>query len=46
MKKVLLTVAVLVTLVQAGEVVHYDKDTKKDNKISKPNHPTTDLYTK
>ena len=46
MKKVLLTVAVLATLAQADDVVHYDKDGKKESIISKPNHPTTDLYTK
>jgi len=46
MKKIILTAAVLFTTSLIAEVVHYDvRDTKKPQ-ITKPNHPSTDLYTK
>ena len=45
MKKVILA-AVLLSVSLTAEVVHYDtRDTKKPQ-ISKPNHPSTNLYTK
>jgi hypothetical protein len=46
MKKVILSTILLAAVAQASDVVHYDtKDTKKPS-ITKPNHPTTSLYTK
>ncbi|MEA3370111.1 MAG: hypothetical protein U9Q40_02100 [Campylobacterota bacterium] len=46
MKKIILTTILLAGALQAGNVVHYDiRDTKKPA-MSKPNHPSTDLYTK
>jgi len=46
MKKVLLTVVLLAGALQAEDTVHYDiRDVKKPT-ISKPNYPSTDLYTK
>ena len=46
MKKVLLTLVLLAGALQAEDIVHYDtRDTKKPA-MSKPNHPSTDLYTK
>ncbi len=46
MKKIILAIALTLVAVQAEDIVHYDtKDTKKPS-ITKPNYPTTDLYTK
>ena len=46
MKKIILTAIVLFSTSLIAEVVHYDvRDTKKPQ-ITKPNHPTIDLYTK
>lgn len=46
MKKVILTIVLLAGALQAQDTVHYDvKETKKPA-ITKPNHPSTDLYTK
>jgi len=47
MKKIILTTIILLgAAAQAEDIVHYDtKDTKKPA-ISKPNYPTTDLYSK
>ena len=44
MKKVLLALTALVALAQAGEIVHYDTTDKAGDSISKPNHPSTDIY--
>jgi hypothetical protein len=44
MKKVLLALTVLVALAQAGNIVHYDVNGDKDDGISKPNHPSTEIY--
>ena len=44
MKKVLLGLVTLVALTQAADIVHYDKGGKKDQTITKPNHPSTNLY--
>jgi len=46
MKKIILTVAVLFTTSLVAEVVHYDTKETKKPQITKPNHPSTDLYTK
>ena len=46
MKKVILTAVLLFTTAVVADVVHYDiREVKKPN-INKPNHPSTDLYTK
>jgi hypothetical protein len=46
MKKIILTAVLLIGALQADDIVHYDtKETKKPS-ITKPNHPSTDLYTK
>jgi len=46
MIKIILAMALTMAALQAEDVVHYDtKDTKKPA-MTKPNHPTTDLYTK
>jgi hypothetical protein len=43
MKKVILAVALLLGVLQADGIVHYD--TKEANTpIDKPNHPSTDIY--
>ncbi len=45
MKKTLLVLTVLASLAQA-DVVHYDDKDKEQAQTSKPNHPSSDLYTK
>ena len=45
MKKTLLVLTVLASLAQA-DVVHYDDKDKEQPQTSKPNHPSSDLYTK
>ena len=45
MKKIILTAVLLMSALQAG-VVHYDKRDTKKPEITKPNHPSVDLYTK
>ena len=46
MKKVILTAVLLFSASLVADVVHYDtRDTKKPE-ITKPNHPSIDLYTK
>ena len=43
MKKIILSVVFMLGVLQADSVVHYDaQDTKTP--ISKPNHPSTDIY--
>ncbi len=44
MKKVILALVTLVALTQAADIVHYDKGGQKDQTVSKPNYPSTDLY--
>ena len=46
MKKVILTAVLLMSALQAESVVHYDKRDTKKPEMTKPNHPSTDLYTK
>jgi len=46
MKKILLTVTLLVAFAQAENIVHYDKKEIKKSGIKKPNHPNSDLYGK
>ena len=46
MKKVILTAVLLFSASLVADVVHYDiRETKKPT-ITKPNYPSTDLYTK
>jgi len=45
MKKIILTAVLLMSALQA-DVVHYDKKDTKKPAMTKPNHPSTDLYTK
>ena len=46
MKKIILATLVAVFTLQAENVVHYDiKETKKPT-MTKPNHPSSDLYSK
>jgi len=46
MKKVIIIASLLMSASLMADVVHYDtKETKKPS-ITKPNHPTTSLYTK
>ena len=46
MKKIILTAIVLFSTSLIAEVVHYDVRETKKPQITKPNCPTTDLYTK
>ena len=46
MKKVILTAILLAGALQAEDTVHYDIREVKKPSITKPNHPSTDLYTK
>lgn len=46
MKKIILTAVILAGALHAENVVHYDKREIKKPAISKPNHPSTSLYTK
>ena len=44
MKKIVLAIALITTMVQAENVVHYDKKVKKEKTVSKPNHPNNDIH--
>lgn len=44
MKKIILTAVVFVAFAQAENIVHYDKKTKADSSVSKPNHPNSDIH--
>ena len=46
MKKVILATVLLSGALYAQSVVHYDTKDVKKSAISKPNHPSNDLYTK
>ena len=46
MKKVILTAVLLMSALQAENIVHYGTKDSKKPAISKPNHPSTSLYTK
>ena len=43
MKKIILLVTLTLVALQADNVVHYDT-TDTQNPISKPNHPSSELY--
>ena len=44
MKKIILVAIIALGTLQAGDIVHYDTKTVKPSEMTKPNHPTTDLY--
>ena len=44
MKKILLTIALIATIAQAENVVHYDQKGELETPISKPNHPSQEIY--
>ncbi|MEA3373784.1 MAG: hypothetical protein U9Q62_08860 [Campylobacterota bacterium] len=46
MKTFILAAVLTISALQAEGVVHYDKKDAKASSISKPNYPSTDLYTK
>jgi len=46
MIKIILTTALTIGALQADNIVHYDTKTVKKPAISRPNHPSTSLYTK
>jgi hypothetical protein len=46
MKKVILTAVLLMGALQADNIVHYDKQEAEKPNISKPNYPSSDIYTK
>lgn len=46
MKKIILTAVLLAGALQAESVVHYDKRDAIKPAMTKPNHPSTDLYTR
>ena len=46
MTKILFAIALTLGVLQAQDVVHYDKKEAKKSEMSKPNHPNSDLYTK
>jgi len=46
MKIFILATLLTLAALQAEDTVHYDKKEVKSSSISKPNHPSTDLYTK
>ena len=44
MKKIILTAVLLLSALQAGDVVHYDIKETKNPQIDKPNYPNDKLY--
>jgi len=44
MKKIILVAVIAFGTLQASDIVHYDTKTAKPKQITKPNHPTADLY--
>ena len=46
MKKIILATVLTFITLHAEDVVHYDTKEAKTTSISKPNHPSNDLYTK
>ena len=46
MKTIILATLLAITALQAEDTVHYDKKEVKASSMSKPNYPSTDLYTK
>ena len=46
MIKIILATALTMAAIQAEDIVHYDTKDAKKAQITKPNHPTADLYTK
>lgn len=46
MKTVILVTLLTLTALQAEDTVHYDKKEVKSSSMSKPNHPSSGLYSK
>ena len=46
MKKIILATVLVISALQAEDIVHYDKKGTKKSGISKPNHPSSGLYIK
>ena len=44
MKTVILTMILTISALNAEDIVHYDTRETKPSSMSKPNHPSTDLY--
>ncbi|WP_324171805.1 hypothetical protein [Sulfurimonas sp.] len=44
MTKIILAIALTIAALQAADVVKYDIRETKKPQITKPNHPTTELY--
>ncbi|MGB5964225.1 MAG: hypothetical protein WBF77_10370 [Sulfurimonadaceae bacterium] len=44
MRKTLFIIALIATMAQAENIVHYDQNGKPDKNISKPNHPNNDIH--
>jgi hypothetical protein len=45
MKKSILALVIIICSLWASDVVHYDIRDTNESSISKPNHPSNDLYT-
>jgi len=46
MKTFILATVLTISALQADGVVHYDKKEAKSSNMSKPNYPSSDLYSK
>ena len=46
MKKIILAAVLVMSVLQAEDIVHYDKKGAEKSGISKPNHPSSGLYIK
>ncbi len=46
MKKIILATVLVFGALQAEDIVHYDKKSTAKSGMSKPNHPSSGLYTK
>ena len=46
MKKIILATVLVFGALQAEDIVHYDKKGTNKSDMSKPNHPSSGLYTK
>ena len=46
MKKIILATVLVFGALQAEDIVHYDKKGTDKSGMSKPNHPSSGLYTK
>ncbi len=46
MKKIIIATVLMFMTLHAEDVVHYDTKKVKTTNVSKPNHPSNELYTK